>query len=928
MTAWPDTSIDTGELRRYVVHIRSEPGGILGTGFFVAPNWVLTCAHVVHSARKVIIVPDSSISADPLPASVDVASPAPEPGASSNLWPFPDLALLHLAGHVEHPCAFLDVQGPMSGSEVQAWGYPEREQGVPPVGSPASFRLEGGPDDDGWLKFKSGEAAPGLSGAPLVCTRRRAIVGMVVASRQLRSDMGGYATPIYLLLNGDKRLPADVAAHGALIRVMNLRAVVEKDGRTWHRVLPIRGVSQILKRPWIPFAKSDDSNPSDLLLPEFGVVPYLFRRAVLQEVVAWCDQDVPSAIARVLGGVGSGKTRFALELCKSLSEQGWVAGFWRRGTAIAEAPLPRLVVVDFAEIDALPLAWEVINDLRDTASVIAPVRVLLLTRTRSDGQLPDSANVLHPDWDIDDACAELDTLERQELFKSAVTEFARAWHSASDTEGPSIDMGSHLAHLPEGRYAAPLEVLFEALDLALGGESVPGGRPLSPVERVLERERRFWQRSDPQLDPGLKEAVAALSTLAGAATDEEAQALLAVVPAFPGVAATEWHRLVAWHTRLYDGPGVLNPVRPDRLGETLVSQFLARQADGGATLVVALLSLPSDSQVAHCLDVLSHLVAAESSGQRSAIKRTGIYELIKKSLVRCSDDLEQRVLHARDRAQAPNPIASAYDRLVEALGVIDRRREVERREALAQEDLADKSAREERTRRDISDSVSMLDKLPDPDISQMMLRHAIPTPAESEAARERAKLNQRIQELEFELGTMKQARRDAQDEVDQLRSERVDLDKLIALKQQLEEQLQRQLRQVEEEQQRREEAEAHRKQAEQREGAIQQQLETQFLRAEHEALEREKAERSLRAMASELELAEHDWDLQSSTARHEWTLRLKAEQLNKLGEQTIADLQILVARLQESRRKLLITVSACGVIACAAIIGILVLVIH
>jgi hypothetical protein len=926
MAAWPDTWVDTDELRRYVVQIRSEQDGILGTGFFVAPNWVLTCAHVVHGSRKVIVVPDGSVSASPLLASVDVASSPPEPGTSSNLWPFPDLALLHLAGHAEHPCAFLDVQSPMGGSEVQAWGYPEREQGVLPQGSPASFRLEGGPGEDGWLKFKSGEAAPGLSGAPLVCGRRRAVVGVVVASRQLYSDMGGYAAPISSLLNGDERLPADVAAHGALVKVMNLRAVVEKDGRAWHRVLPIQGVSRILKRPWTSFVKQDDSNPSDLLLPESGVVPYLFRETVLREAVAWCDQDSPFAIARVLGDVGSGKTRFALELCKSLCERGWMAGFWRHGKAVAEVPLPRLVVVDFAEVDVLSLVWEAINDLRDSASVIAPVRVLLLTRTRSGGQLPDAVNVLSPDWDIDAACAELDASEREELYKSAVTEFARAWHSGPGTEVPSTDMDSHLARLPERRYAAPLEVLFEALDLVLG-ESVPGGRTLSAVERVLERERRFWQRSDPHLTLELKEAVAALSTLAGAATDEEAQALLTVVPGFPKAAASEWHQLVAWHARLYGGLGVLNPVRPDRLGEALVSQFLAGQGDGGATLVLALLSLSSDSQVARCLDVLSHLVASESSGHRSATKRTGSYELIKVALVRCSDDLEQRALHARDSVQVPNPIASAYDRLVEALGVLERRQEVQRREALAQEDLADKSAREEKTRRDISDSVSLLDQLPGPDISQMMSRHAIPTPAESQAARERAELNQRIHELERDLSAVKQARQDAQGEIDQLRSERVGLDKLIALKKQLEEQLQRQLRQVKEEQQRREEAEDHRKQAEQREDAIQQQLETQFLRAEYEALEREKVERSLRAMASELELAEHDWDLQSSVARREWELRLEAEQSNELGQQIVGELRSLVISLQASRRKLFITASACGVIACAAIIGILVLVI-
>lgn len=45
----------------------------------------------------------------------------------------------------------------------------------------------------GFLQVKAGQAAPGLSGAPLVCPVRRAIVGVVAVTRDARSDLAGWA---------------------------------------------------------------------------------------------------------------------------------------------------------------------------------------------------------------------------------------------------------------------------------------------------------------------------------------------------------------------------------------------------------------------------------------------------------------------------------------------------------------------------------------------------------------------------------------------------------------------------------------------------------------------------------------------------------------------------------------------------------------
>ena len=89
------------------------------------------------------------------------------PGQTGALWPYPDLAVVRAGGEAHHPCVLLEAQDPAGDHECHAWGYARREDGVAPPGSPASFGFEG-VEGDGFLRLKAGQAAPGLSGAPLV----------------------------------------------------------------------------------------------------------------------------------------------------------------------------------------------------------------------------------------------------------------------------------------------------------------------------------------------------------------------------------------------------------------------------------------------------------------------------------------------------------------------------------------------------------------------------------------------------------------------------------------------------------------------------------------------------------------------------------------------------------------------------------------
>jgi tetratricopeptide (TPR) repeat protein len=628
--------VDSRELRRFIVRIDGPEGR--GTGFFAAPGWVVTCAHVVKGASTAAVVPaDTRI--DVSPAKWQVAARAGQPVPGSALWSYPDLAVLRADRDVDHPCPLLEARDPAGDHDCHSWGYMRHEPGVEPAGRPATFGFEG-VDGSGFLQLKSGQAAPGLSGAPLVCPTRRAVVGIVTATRDAGTDLGGWAAPVSALLTGGEGVPDDLAKAGAQIRVAN-RAAAIRYRRQWNAVLPV-DAKGVLDQPWVTeFVRGPHSTPASLLRADSGVVPYMFRDPDLARAAAWCenaDASAPMAIMLVMARGGAGKTRFAIELCKRLDANGWVSGFWRGDPGLARVPLPRLVVIDYAEEAQAASLRDSLDMLVRQATALAPVQVLLLTRRRTglaSGALAELwrsapatlTRVLDHSQDNPVADKPLTLEQRDLLYRKAVHRFATAWCPDSGL-GKSGSAEAAVPDLSRDRYGLPLEVLFEALDRVLsqcgGGEptrdSASGGRP--PAERALAHEENYWRFTAPTAhrgSPDLLRQCAGLATLAGASDRGQADALLSLPArlAGPGTAHTR-QELASWLNSLYDGPGVLNPLRPDRLGEALVSQILRDQDDAGRTLLGAVLSLPSDEQAERCLDVLGRLTAYDEAVARAA----------------------------------------------------------------------------------------------------------------------------------------------------------------------------------------------------------------------------------------------------------------------------------------------------------------------
>lgn len=316
--------VQSQQLRRFVVRVDRD--GRHGTGFFVPPGWVLSCAHVVADAKHVSLHrPDCA----PLPGTVRARSAPHQEGTA--FWPFPDLALIQLDDDIEHPVALLDTRPPARG-RCDAWGYAAREDGVLPPGSPASFEFEGVEGDE-FLKLMAGQATPGLSGAPLVCPKRRAVVGVMTMTRDPGQALGGWAAPISALHRRPRGATGVTTLGTEVLR--DSRAAALADRAAWHRVISIEDADKVLRRHWGSYCKPKraKANPANLLLAEYGVVPYLFREAEIAAALAWCAAPEPLAVSVVSGPGGAGKSRFAVQLCRALDDRvGSAASGTRRGT--------------------------------------------------------------------------------------------------------------------------------------------------------------------------------------------------------------------------------------------------------------------------------------------------------------------------------------------------------------------------------------------------------------------------------------------------------------------------------------------------------------------------------------------------------------------------------------------------------------------
>jgi hypothetical protein len=180
-------------LRDCTVRVTLDGKSVLGTGFFVSPGLILTCAHVM----------DALLSSKEMSTKIFWRNREYQAQVVQLLpKPYPDIALLGIESLMEHQCVFLNT-GMNVGDEVYTYGFTDEY----PDGDSAQLTYEGptilneGQDQNNIMfKLKSGQVRPGFSGAPLLNLRTGCVCGIIKSTRDREIDLGGRAIPVSTVL--------------------------------------------------------------------------------------------------------------------------------------------------------------------------------------------------------------------------------------------------------------------------------------------------------------------------------------------------------------------------------------------------------------------------------------------------------------------------------------------------------------------------------------------------------------------------------------------------------------------------------------------------------------------------------------------------------------------------------------------------------
>ncbi|MET7302204.1 serine protease [Embleya sp. NPDC005575] len=579
-----------------VVRIRT-PGRYLGTGFLVAGDTVLTCAHVVHGCSTELSV---SLAGARIEVEVVQQIPTETPGG---IFPFPDLAELRLRTPVESIGVWLGERPPLRGDEVAAYGY--SREGLEGLRLPETLDLVVAGPSGRFTRVKSDQVLRGLSGSPVLDPRTGRVCGVLKSSRDVDDERGGWLIPI-----------GAVAAH--LPETVRRNADAHVPGTRWRDIAVLLDARQqrlFRSHRERGAAGERPATPAGLLAGD--VMPFVDRPEVA-ELYAWCTSEPDLALRLLHAPGGAGKTRLAAQLCRRLRDEGWNAGFvavgapakkaWQAELVAALAVgIPVLVVLDYAE-GQVPCISALLEYLDNHPPQPSRLRILLPARSVEPlWQALSAVRGMPADADEKPLTGRLDPGGTNSLAALAFEVFAEHLDCRWLTVPHTLDARAATAD-------SPLSVLALALDAVLTmRQGDTWTETDDPLTRISEHELHAWSALlKGQLPEGsvltgtlgalVSEGLLVVPTLAPGRDPDELKALLLRVcrGAFALTPEPDVFAVYACLRTLYPGEDAgVAPMEPDRIGEILVRRVFKSEISSGNVVayLAAILDTPDRAAI-------------------------------------------------------------------------------------------------------------------------------------------------------------------------------------------------------------------------------------------------------------------------------------------------------------------------------------------
>ena len=610
-----------------------------GSGYLVAPDLVLTAAHVVRGAEKVQVKLPLRDGSERDWRMARVCWRAEDPERS-------DLALVQVQAPYEsvslarfaHPGTAAG-RVPFTGIGFPAFKCRE-EAGVAPLRDTAelygvlvrgedrktgvlALHLRCPPPLDTSQEPYDGSVWAGVSGAAVVCGS--CVVGVVRSHPLSEGPLTLEAVPIHRVL-GERGFCA------ALTGGNSYRPVRWDD--PW-------GVLGAPYQEMPPYKPSDANSLANLLRAELAVVPFQ-ECEEFDELRSWLTLEQQFGGWVLHGPSGAGKTRLAAQIAEGTGRDGWLTGFLpgrfdaERLEPLLASGLRLLIVVDEAHswhTEDLAGLLEALAERKD-----ARTRVLLLARgegqhegewytrlrNHAAARLPVGRAIASTSVR---ALTPVDVEHRAAAFRTAADAFAAATHAPGRT--------MRVPDLSDPAFEQILAVHLHALRAALSGEDdYDDASPLAgPLDWLLDRERDYWhrrerdywhRRDDEDVSgarDGLgflrerdaqvifQEQAVGLAALMRAhnASEDRARRILKSHPRLSGKDRKPLRQACDdWLRSLYPGAGRWPPLKPDLVADHLIAQLAA---DGGDFIQVLerLPGLADQAQLENAIDVLARV---------------------------------------------------------------------------------------------------------------------------------------------------------------------------------------------------------------------------------------------------------------------------------------------------------------------------------